>query len=701
LPGLGIHVTAAGSLTCQLSSVPRSREPRRKRPEPAEPIRDNQVERYRLLLESTVDYAVFHLSVSGIIETWNAGAVRIFGYEASEIIGRHGAMLFTPEDNLQGVPEQEVRYAIETGRAEDSRWHLRKDGSRFWANGVMTALRDDSGTVLGLGKIVRDDTERKRADELLQYQLNVADAIATNAAEALFLVDNEGRTTFANPIAQKMFGWTQEELLGQFLHEKLHCRRSGQVTDPIADCPHMRVLAFGATVRSEDDFFVHKNGSLVPISCSAAPILSDNAVVGAVLVIRDLTEQKQAEATERENEEALQQSQKLESIGVLAGGIAHDFNNLLTGIMGNAGLARRAIVAHKSEQAAALLKDVLAASERAADLTRQLLAYAGKGRFVVQTVDVCKLVSEVSTLIRASISKKITLVIDVPEECPPVEADRTQLQQLVMNLVINGGEAIGDEPGTLTVRVRVDQFTERREQPRTEGFPIAPGEYVRIDVTDTGGGMDAETRARIFEPFFTTKFLGRGLGLSAALGIVRGHRGAIGVRSELGDGTTFTVLLPTPPEARHPDRSSGHFGMESDLQGVGTILVADDEEGVRSLVSNILQDAGYTVELAADGAQAVERLRALGNRVRLILLDLTMPILGGAEAAAELRRIRPDIPIVAMSGYGDIEVMQRFSEVGVDDFVPKPFSPDQLAAKVRDALAPQVDQPRPSSSQTL
>jgi signal transduction histidine kinase/CheY-like chemotaxis protein len=426
----------------------------------------------------------------------------------------------------------------------------------------------------------------------------------------------------------------------------------------------------------------------VPISCSAAPILSDNTVVGAVLVVRDLTEQKQAEATERENEEALQQSQKLESIGVLAGGIAHDFNNLLTGIMGNAGLARRAIVANKTEQAAALLKDVLAASERAADLTRQLLAYAGKGRFVIQPVDVCKLVSEVSTLIRASISKKITLVIDVPDDCPPVEADRTQIQQLVMNLVINGGEAIGDESGTLTVRVRLDQFTERRERPRTEGFPIVPGEYVRIDVSDTGAGMDAETRTRIFEPFFTTKFLGRGLGLSAALGIVRGHRGAIGVRSEPGVGTTFTVLLPTPREARQLDRLSGHFGVESEVQGAGTILVADDEEGVRSLVSNILQDAGYTVELAADGAEAVERLRELGDRVRLILLDLTMPILGGAEAATELRRIRPDVPIVAMSGYGDIEVMQRFSEVGVDDFVPKPFSPDQLAAKVRDALAP-------------
>jgi two-component system, cell cycle sensor histidine kinase and response regulator CckA len=662
------------------------------------------VERYRLLFEATVDYAVFHLSLHGLIETWNVGAERIFGYEPADIVGRSASVLFTPEDNLQGAPEHEQRFAIETGRAEDSRWHVRKDGSRFWANGVMVGLRDDSGTVIGLAKIVRDDSGLKRSEEQLQYQLNLAEAIATNAAEALFLVDKEGRTTFANPTSQSVFGWSPEELVGQFLHEKLHCRAPDGTWYPSEECPHMRVLKTGETLRTEEDFFIHKDGRIVPISCTISPIRSDETIGGAVLVVRDLTDQKQAEALQRENEEALQQAQKLESIGVLAGGIAHDFNNLLTGIMGNAGLARRAIVAGRSAQAAALLRDVLAASERAADLTRQLLAYAGKGRFLILPVDLCKLVSEVSTLIRASISKKITLVIDVPDDCPLVEADRAQLQQLVMNLVINGGEAIGDEPGTLTVRVRTEHFTERRERPRTEGFPIVTGEYVRIDVTDTGAGMDLETRGRIFEPFFTTKFLGRGLGLSAALGIVRGHRGAIGVRSEPGQGTAFTVLLPVPRESRRPDRTSGHGGVERDLQGVGTVLVADDEEGVRALVANVLQDAGYTVEMATDGAHAVEQLRRLGSRVRLVLLDLTMPVLGGEQAAMELRRIQPDVPIVAMSGYGDVEVMQRFSEAGVDDFQPKPFTPDQLAAKIRDVLAPMAEsaegplQPRPAAA---
>jgi two-component system, cell cycle sensor histidine kinase and response regulator CckA len=650
---------------------------------------DMDADRNRLLFEATVDYAVFHLSPAGVIQTWNIGAERIFGYEATEIVGRDGSVLFIPEDNFRGVPERELKFATETGRAQDSRWHLRKDGSRFWANGVMIGLRNDAGDLVGLAKIIKDDTDLKQSEELLQYQLNLADAIASNAAEALFLVDNDGRTTFANPTAEAMFGWTSEELVGHSLHEKLHSGLVGMST-LAGQRPYEPGLVSGETSRGQEGFFTHREGHPVPISYSIAPIRGDGKVAGAVLIVRDLTEQRRTEAVQRENEEALQQAQKLESIGVLAGGIAHDFNNLLTGIMGNAGLARRAIMAGRSEQAAALLRDVLAASERAADLTRQLLAYAGKGRFVIQPVDLCRLVTEVSTLIRASISKMVTLVIDVPDDCILVEADRAQLQQLVMNLVINGGEAIGDQPGTLTVRIRTEHFTERREQPRTEGFPITTGDYVRIDVSDTGAGMDDETRSRIFEPFFTTKFLGRGLGLSAALGIVRGHRGAIGVRSEPGTGTTFTILLPVPGEVRRTERASGHTSFEYEPQGAGTILVADDEEGVRSLVASVLQDAGYTVELASDGGQAVERLRQLRDQVRLVLLDMTMPILGGAEAATELRRIRPDIPIIAMSGYGDIEVLQHFSRAGVDDFLPKPFNPDQLAAKVRDALAPMV-----------
>jgi two-component system, cell cycle sensor histidine kinase and response regulator CckA len=644
-------------------------------------------ELYRLIVETSTDYAIFLLDLTGVMQSWNPGAERIFGYTGEEVIGRHGSVLFTPEDIFSGEPERELKFASETGRAQDSRWHLRKDGSRFWANGVMLGLRDRGGTLKGLAKIMRDDSGLKQSQELLQYQVNLSDAIASNAAEALFLVDSEGRTTFANPSAEQMFGWSREELVGQFLHEKLHYRRPDGSPYPIEECPHMRVLVTEETVWGLEDFFVHKDGQFLPITCSTAPIQGDGSAAGAVLVVRDISEQRQAEQALREKEEAFRQAQKLESIGVLAGGIAHDFNNLLTGIMGNAGLARRAVLAGRYDRAANMLQDVLKASERAADLTRQLLAYAGKGQFVIQPLDVCKLVTEVSTLIRASISKKITLVMDIPDECAPIEGDRTQLQQLIMNLVINGGEAIGDRAGTLKVRIRTEHFTERRERLRTEGFPISAGEYVRIDVTDTGEGMDKETRDRIFEPFFTTKFLGRGLGLSAALGIVRGHHGAIGVRSEPEKGTSFTVLLPALREPGPIRRSGAEALPEREVRGTGTVLVADDDYSVRSLAATVLQEAGYRVELAEDGIEAVKRLRQLGDTVNLILLDLTMPQLGGAEAAQELRRIQPDIPIIAMSGYGDVEVMERFSDARIDDYLPKPFSPEQLAAKVRDALS--------------
>ena len=644
-------------------------------------------ERYRLIVEASVDYAIFHVGLDGIIQSWNPGAERIFGFAAQEIVGRHGSVLFVDEDVFRGEPEREIKFAAETGRAQDTRWHQRKDSTRFWANGVMVGLRDRAGTLLGLAKIVRDDSDLKQSEELLQYQLNLADAIASNAAEALFLVDSEGRTTFANPSAVQMFGWSHEELIGQLFHAKLHHHRPDGSPYPISESPHMQVLVSGQTLRGHPDFFIHKDGPLLPVTCSTAPIKGDGGIAGAVLVVRDVSEERRAEEAHRETEEAFRQAQKLESIGVLAGGIAHDFNNLLTGIMGNAGLARRAVLGGQQERAADLLQDVLTASERAADLTRQLLAYAGKGQFVIEDVDLCKLVTEVSTLIRASISKKITLVMDIPDECPPIEGDRTQLQQLLMNLVINGGEAIGDGAGTLRLRIRTEHFTERRERMRTEGFPIFSGEYVRVDVTDTGAGMDKETRDRIFEPFFTTKFLGRGLGLSAALGIVRGHRGAIGVTSEPDKGTTFTILLPVVGSPKRAGRSAPEIDLESEVQGVGTILVADDDPVVRSLAASVLREAGFTVVLAEDGVHAVERLRELGRKVALVLLDLTMPRLAGAEAARELRRIQPDIPIVVMSGYGDVEVMERFSGAQIDDFLPKPFLPDQLAAKVRDVVA--------------
>ncbi|MFL5493859.1 MAG: response regulator [Gemmatimonadales bacterium] len=388
----------------------------------------------------------------------------------------------------------------------------------------------------------------------------------------------------------------------------------------------------------------------------------------------DVHDQKQAEA-------AVQRAQKLESIGVLAGGVAHDFNNLLTCIVGNTGLSLQML--GSSGEVPPLLQEVLQASERAADLTRQLLAYAGMGRYIVAPVDLSELLPDVAGTIRPSVPDRVQLLFQVEELCPPVEADACQLRQLITNLVHNGAEAIGIRAGTVTIRVTMEEVSEI-----TPGFQISPqsfrpGVYLSLSVTDTGGGMDAATVERIFDPFFTTKFPGRGLGLPEVQGIVRGHQGALEVHSVPGQGTTVRVLFPIAGEAA--------IGREDQApvpgRGEGTILVVDDEAEVRSTIRHMLEAYGFTIAVAGNGEEAVDRLAHLGGEVELVLLDMLMPGMTGEETLLRLRQIRPDVRVMVMSGYGQLEAMRRFANTSVTDFLAKPFTPERLAAGVRQALS--------------
>jgi signal transduction histidine kinase len=382
-------------------------------------------------------------------------------------------------------------------------------------------------------------------------------------------------------------------------------------------------------------------------------------------------------------EEQMRQSQRLESLGLLAGGVAHDFNNLLTGILGNASLALE--ILNPPEPARSMLESIVQASERAADLTRQLLAYAGKGRFYVRSVNVAAVVREISELMRTSIPRTVKFVLELDEHLPPVEADSTQLQQLVMNLVLNGGEAIGDRTGTLRVVTRLEHL-EPGSALTTNGAGLKPGPYICIEVQDTGCGMDDDTLAQIFDPFFSTKFFGRGLGLAAAMGITRGHNGHIEVKSSPGQGSTFRVWLPlaaAPAEAEHKDV---HRGAE-DLSGWGTVLIIDDEEVVRSTAKAVLERYGYTVHDAVDGRDGLELFQRIQDRVSLILLDLTMPEMSGEETFDQLKSIRPDVPIILTSGYDESEATRRFEGKGVGGFLKKPYTADTLARKIKASLA--------------
>jgi CheY-like chemotaxis protein len=364
--------------------------------------------------------------------------------------------------------------------------------------------------------------------------------------------------------------------------------------------------------------------------------------------------------------------------------VAHDFNNLLTGILGNASLALDGIPdQHPNRQ---LIQEVMHAAERAADLTRQLLAYAGKGRFVMRTVDLSALVREIGGLVQTSIPKPVHLNLQLTDGLPGVDADPGQLQQIVMNLVINGAEAIGPEGGTVLVRTAEQQLDAQELGAMiSPGLPeqVRPGRFVGLEVHDTGCGMTPETLAQIFDPFFTTKFAGRGLGLSAVLGIVRSHHGVLKVYSRPGQGTTFKVLLPASARTKMevPARGPG------DLAGRGIVLVVDDEEIVRQAARNALERYGYQVIVAADGSEAVAVYQRERTGVSLVLLDLTMPVMGGEEALARLQQIDPAVRVLLTSGYNELEAVQRFAGKGLAGFIQKPYTSAALAEKVKVVLS--------------
>jgi signal transduction histidine kinase len=395
----------------------------------------------------------------------------------------------------------------------------------------------------------------------------------------------------------------------------------------------------------------------------------------------ELAERERAEAERRMLEVQMLQTQKLESLGLLAGGIAHDFNNLLTTILGHAELALDSL---RSESPACKhIEEISRASHRAADLACQMLAYSGRVHFVAASVDLSTLVQEMLHLLEVSVSKKVRLVCRLSPSLPRVDADPTQLGQVVMNLIINASEAMADVDGTIIVTTRpIDDASSSMPADGWLGEAPSAGSYVALEVADTGCGMDAETRSKIFDPFFTTKFAGRGLGLAVVLGIVRGHKGYIRVESETGRGTKFTILLASSSKPA----AVGERDARPDPQhwvGRGTVLIVDDEEGVRQLAKAMVERCGFTTVLAADGAEAVEAFRTHAGGFACVLLDMTMPRMDGAETLKELRRIRTDVPVILFSGYPQQDNMGDTEISGFTSFIQKPYHLATLASQLR------------------
>ncbi|HTM48242.1 MAG TPA: chemotaxis protein CheB [Bryobacteraceae bacterium] len=535
-----------------------------------------------------------------------------------------------------------------------------------WRTFQLTARSVDSDREEKLILLALEDySDRKRAAEAKYRRL------FETSKDAIVMIDAEtGEITDVNPSVLEVFGYTRGELTGKPFWQAPPLDRipGGQSA--------LERLRREEVTRFPQGALTAKDGRSIETDIIGNMYREgDKRVIQ--LNIRDITERVQFERQ-------LQHVAKLESLGVLAGGIAHDFNNLLTAIMGNASLALTAAPADTPYQQA--LKEVVQASHRAADLTRQMLAYAGKGRFVIRPIDLSELVRDISALLRSSVPKSIEMKLNLDKNLPAVEADAGQIQQIVMNLAINGAEAIGKENrGVVTISTSREVLDEERIQREFVGEDVTPGVYVCLEVSDTGCGMDAETQARIFDPFFSTKFVGRGLGLAAVLGIMRGHRGAIRITSAPGRGSIFRVLLPAsaarteaPPE----------MGKKPGPKGSGLVLVVDDEAHVRRLSKAALESHGYQVLTAPDGESSIGVVQERGHELKLVIVDLTMPGIGGPETVARIKSINAGLPVILASGFDAARAMKDFGENDLAGFLQKPFTVEKLLEIVTAVLQP-------------
>ncbi len=519
--------------------------------------------------------------------------------------------------------------------------------------------------------------QREHAEDALRESEGRYRMLVENQRDLVVRLDRDRRFLFVSPSCCKAFGKTEDELLDMRF-------------DDLADNPE------GADMRWCFTYLAHP-----PHACehqeqmrtllgprwfewSSRAVLDASGQVNEIIATgRDITDRRRAEEERLNLESRFQQAQKLESLGILAGGIAHDFNNLLMAIMGNAELALQDLP--EGASARVNISEIDRASRRAAELCRQMLAYSGRGHFELSNVDLSELVREMTQILSVSVSKKASIECAFAEGLPPVEADSAQIRQVVLNLIINASEAIGDRSGRVRITTGVTWCDDAFLGGTWTGQKVPPGRYCFIEVSDNGCGMNAETMRRIFDPFFSTKFTGRGLGLAAVLGIVRGHRGAIKIASHEDKGTVFQVYFPALDGVASPDGEQ-QPGKEDRWRGSGTVLLADDEEIVRLVGRRMLEHLGFQVRAAADGREAVDLFLREPDSFVCVILDLTMPHLDGEEAFRAIRAAHSNVPVLLTSGYSEQEVTRRFSGQDIAGFVQKPFTSASLTHALRSIL---------------
>jgi PAS domain S-box-containing protein len=638
-------------------------------------------QRFQTIFDSVNDAVFIHDPDSGAILDVNRKMCEMYGYSRAE------ALQLSIEDISSGLPpyNQAEAPAWIRGAAKDKpqlfEWQCKnREGRLFWVEVNMRLARIGAGDYVLV--TARDISERRRAADELRATRDYLDSIINSIADPVFVKDSQHRLVLVNEAECALAGSRREDLIGKtdydfFPAEQVDVfRRTDDLVLESGEANINEEVITDASGRTHT-IVTHKSRYVDPDG--------NRFIVG---VIRDVTERKMAEDQRRELERRLLHSQKLESLGVLAGGVAHDFNNLLMAILGNLDLAL--VKLFRDSPSRTNIELAVKAARHAAELTNTMLAYSGKGSFVIRDVNLSGLVEENVAMLRAAISKNITLELNLDKQIPHITADPAQIQQVIMNLITNASESIGDGAGTVTIGTGAQECDDFYLSGSRIDEKPSPGRFVYLEVSDTGCGMDVQTQQRLFDPFFTTKFTGRGLGTSAVLGIVRGHGGAIMVESEVGRGTAIRVLLPVATGdqgTRRIETGSPDPAVRGTAAFSGTILVIDDEDVVRQVCVAMVEALGFKAVEARDGEEAVRIFQDRGNEIDLILIDLTMPRMDGVATSRELRRIRPDVRIVLSSGFNEQDVNKRFAEQKLSGFVQKPYSIHSLEEVLKRAMA--------------
>jgi PAS domain S-box-containing protein len=637
--------------------------------ETKEPVALADTDRYRLLIDSITDYAIYMLDPQGIVTSWNPGAKRFKGYEAGEIIGKHFSVFYTDEDRKAGLPARALATARKEKHFEGEGWRVRKDGTRFWVNVVIDPILDSSGELIGYAKITRDLTERRQSEDQLRKSEEQFRLLVQSVTDyAIYMLSPEGIVTNWNPGAERIKGYAPADIIGS------HFSRFYSTEEAAAKEPQKNLEIAAREGRLEKEGWRYrKDGTRfwanVVIDAIRAPT---GVLLGFAKITRDMTERREAQLQIDRAREAMIQSQKMEAIGQLTGGVAHDFNNLLMAVLGSLELIRKRLP-EDSTKLKTLLNNAFEGARRGVALSQRMLSFARRQEMALKTLHVKALVEGMKDLFDRSLGPTILLKMEIPDDLPLIKVDPNQMETGLLNLALNARDAM-PQGGTVRISARA-----ARTDPMM-GAKALNGHCVVISVTDTGEGMDAVTQQRALEPFFTTKGVGKGtgLGLSMVHGMAEQLGGRVRINSQLGKGTTIEVWLPIaqPGVNVEPEEAAPRHSADATKRAL-LIIVVDDDQLVLVNTTAMLEDFGHKVIEASSGAQALELIRANPN-VDLVITDQAMPQMSGMQLIAAIQVEWPQIPVLLVSGYAELPTNPKFA-------VPKlakPFTLDDL----RDAV---------------